>query len=186
MNPIKSCPHNLCDMVQSLSKSPSLDSFLTIKQDEITNIKFEGDGPLGILFMQNDDELMEVAGILENTVGNEYHELEIGMIVQKVNNFEYKDFLYENYMKLIGISWKIYGEITFEFTKPIKNDIQQFLLEINCESYYELFEELGAKTYDDLKYIEDTDLVNISKSDTLKIKSSIKKIHSEIFVMDSP
>ena len=40
MNPIKSCPHNLCDMVQSLSKSPSLDSFLTIKQDEITNIKF--------------------------------------------------------------------------------------------------------------------------------------------------
>ena len=184
MNPIKSCPHNLCDMVQSLSKSPSLDSFLTIK--ETISIQFEGDGPLGILFMKNDDELMEVTGILENTVGNEYHELEIGMIVQKVNNFEYKDFLYENYMKLIGISWKKYGEITFEFTKPIKNDIQQFLLEINCESYYELFKELGAKTYDDLKYIEDTDLVNISKSDKSKIKSSIKKIHSEIFVMDSP
>jgi hypothetical protein len=89
-------------------------------------------------------------------------------------------------MKLIGISWKNYGNITFEFTKPIKNDIEQFLLEINCESYYELFEELGAKTYEDLKYIEDTDLVNISKSDKLKIESSIKKIHSEIFVMDSP
>ena len=76
--------------------------------------------------------------------------------------------------------------ITFEFTKPIKNDIEQFLLEINCESHYELFEELGAKTYEDLKFIEDTDLAGISKSDKSKIESSIKKIHSEIFVMDSP
>jgi len=183
MNRSNSIQSNMNTTDHTISKSPSLDSFLNIV--ETITIDFEGDGNLGILFNKVDDNMV-VVGIKKYTVANEYYDLKIGMIVNRVNKYEYKDFIYENYMKLIGMSWKKYGEITFEFTKPIKNDIQQFLLEINCESYYELFEELGAKTYDDLKYIEDTDLVNISKSDTLKIKSSIKKIHSEIFVMDSP
>jgi hypothetical protein len=193
MNHVKSCPSMLCEMEQiscptsmlnSISKSPSLESFLTIKQDEITTIQFEGDGPLGILLIKKNG-LMEVCGIVENTVANEYYDLKIGMIVNKVNNFEYKDFNYENFIKLFAMTWNNYGEMTIEFIKP-KNEIIDFLEEIDCLKHYTLFEELGAKTYEDLKYIESTDLSDIDIVDKSKIKSSIKKIHSEIFEFDSP
>jgi len=126
MNPIVSCPANMCDMDQhnqpefhpQLSKSPSLDSFLNIK--ETVSIHFEGDGPLGIYFNLNDDDLIEITNILESTVASEYIELDVGMIVEKVNNYRANDFIYENFMKLIGMTWKNYSEITIELQNQLK------------------------------------------------------------------
>ena len=192
MNPIVSCPANMCDMDKydqpefhpTLSKSPSLDSFLNIKEN--VSIHFEGDGPLGIYFNLNDKGLIEVTDILEGTAASEYFKLEVGMIVEKVNNYHTYDFIYENFMKLIGIIWTNYSEITIEFTKPIKNEIHLFLEKINCSDHYDFFYDLGAKTLEDLVFVEEGDLKDMSKIDKCKITSSIKKINSEVFDMDSP
>jgi len=45
---------------------------------------------------------------------------------------------------------------------------------------------LGAKTLEDLVFVEEGDLKDVSKIDKRKITSSIKKINSEVFDMDSP
>jgi len=188
MNPIVSCPANMCDMDKydppTLSKSPSLDSFLNIKEN--VSIDFEGDGPLGIYFNLNDKGLIEVTDILKNTVADEFYEVEVGMIVEKVNNYSPDEFIYENFMKLIGVTWNKYNEITITFIKPKKNEIQIFLEQINCLNHYDLFVDLGAKTLEDLEFIEEGDLKDVSKIDKRKITSSIKRINSEVFDMDSP
>tara|TARA_B100000424_G_C22908518_1_gene483292 strand:+ start:896 stop:1420 length:525 start_codon:yes stop_codon:yes gene_type:complete len=168
----------------SLSKSPSTDSFF--KQKEYITIEFEGDGNLGIFFKKNKKNKMEVSNIKNGTVANEYYELHIGMTVNKVNEYYFKDFEYDKFMKLIGIIWNKYHEITIEFYIPdiCDNEIYKFLQSINCEMYYDIFEKLGAHNKSDLIYIENDDLVNIEDNDRKKIMKTIKRVESDIFEFD--
>lgn len=168
----------------SLSKSPSTDSFL--KQKEYVTIEFEGDGNLGIFFKKNKKNQMVVTNIKNGTVANEYYELHIGMTVNKVNEYYYKDFEYDNFMKLIGILWNKYNKINIEFCKLdiCDNEIYKFLQSINCEMYYDIFEKLGAISKSDLIYIENDDLLDIDDDDREKIMKTIKRVESDIFEFD--
>ena len=58
-----------------LKKSPSLNELN--KKSEV-EIEFEGDGKLGIIFSNIDDNIV-VTRILPNTVADEYYELKINM-----------------------------------------------------------------------------------------------------------
>ena len=168
----------------SLSKSPSTDSFL--KHKEYVTIEFEGDGNLGIFFKKNKKNQMEVTKIKNNTVANEYYELHIGMTVNKVNEYYFKDFDYDNFMKLIGIIWNKYHMITIEFCIPdiCDNEIYKFLQSIDCEIYYDIFEKLGASSKLDLIYIENDDLLDINDNDRKKIMKTIKRVESDVFELD--
>ena len=175
---------NIVIEVSSLSKSPSTDSFL--KQKEFINIEFEGDGNLGIFFKKNAKNQMEVVNIKKRTVSNEYYELRIGMTVNKVNEYYYKNFDYDNFMKLIGILWNKYHIINIEFCKSdiCDNEIYKFLQSINCEMYYDIFEKLGASSKLDLIYIENDDLLDINDNDRKKIMKNIKRVESDVFELD--
>lgn len=175
---------NLVMEGSSLSKSPSTDSFL--KQKEYVTIEFEGDGNLGIFFKKNKKNQMEVTNIKKGTVANEFYQLRIGMIVNKVNEYYFKDFEYKNFMKLIGIIWNKYHMITIEFCIPdiCDNEIYKFLQSINCEMYYDIFEKLGASSKLDLIYIENDDLLDIDDDDREKIMKTIKRVESDVFELD--
>ena len=184
MNRSKSIQSNMDTINHTISKSPSLDSFLNIK--ETVKIEFEGDGNLGIFFDKNKDNKIEVVGIKKLTLADEYYQLKVGMIVNKVNDYKYDDFLYENYMKLIGLLWNKNHKLTIEFIEPElnDNDIYVFLKSIDCEQHYSLFQDLGAKTKDDLSFVEDGDLLHIDKTDRTKIMKSIKRVESDVFDFD--
>lgn len=168
----------------SLSKSPSTDSFL--KQKEYVTIEFEGDGNLGIYFKKNSKNNMEVNKIKNGTVANEYYELRIGMTVNKVNEYYFKDFDYDDFLKLIGVLWNKNNNITIEFCLPnmCDNEIYRFLQSIDCEKYYDIFEKLGAYSKLDLIYIESDDLVDIENNDKEKIMKTIKRVESDVFELD--
>ena len=168
----------------SLSKSPSTDSFL--KKKEYITIDFEGDGNLGIFFKKNKKNQMEVTNIKKGTVANGFYQLHIGMTVNKINEYYFKDFEYDNFMKLIGIIWNKYHEITIEFCIPdiCDNEIYKFLQSINCEMYYDIFEKLGASSKLDLIYIESDDLIDIENNDREKIMKTIKRVESDVFELD--
>ena len=129
---------------------------------------------------------MEVTNIKKGTVANEYYELHIGMTINKVNEYHIKDFEYENFMKLIGIIWNKYHEITIQFSNPdiSDNEIYKFLQSINCEMYYDIFEKLGARNKSDLIYVENDDLVDINDDDREKIMKTIKRVESDVFELD--
>jgi hypothetical protein len=167
----------------SLSKSPSTDSFF--KKKEYVTIEFEGDGKLGIHFKNNKNK-MEVTNIKNGTVANEYYELHIGMTVNKVNEYNIKDFEYDNFMKLIGILWNKYHMITIQFciSDIYDNEIYKFLQSINCEIYYDIFEKLGARNKSDLIYVENDDLADINDDDRKKIMKTIKRVESDVFELD--
>lgn len=176
---------NDCEMEGlSLSKSPSTDSFLKIK--EYITIEFEGDGNLGIYFKKNRKNNMEVSKIKNKTVANEYYELRIGMTVNKVNEYYFKDYSYKKFLKLIGTLWNKNNEITIEFSIPdmCDNEIYRFLQSIDCEMYYDIFEKLGAYSKLDLIYIQNSDLVDIENNDREKIMKTIKRVESDVFELD--
>ena len=129
---------------------------------------------------------MEVTNIKKGTVANEFYQLRIGMIVNKVNEYYFKDFEYKNFMKLIGIIWNKYHMITIEFCIPdiCDNEIYKFLQSINCEMYYDIFEKLGASSKLDLIYIENDDLLDIDDDDREKIMKTIKRVESDVFELD--
>lgn len=168
----------------SLPKSSSADSFL--KLQEYKTIEFEGDGTLGIYLNKNDKNLMEVSKIKNGTVANEYYELKLGMTINKVNEYYFKDYSYEKFLKLIGTLWIKNNKITIEFCLPDMNDneIYKFLQSINCEKYYDIFEKLGAYNKSDLIFVEDDDLIEINFDDRKKIMNTIKRTYSDIFDFD--
>lgn len=83
-----SFPNDL-NNVSELKSSPSLDSFLTNAKTNI--IEFEGDGELGIIFQNIDNDII-VYNIKKGTVANEYYELELDMKLIKVNSFLVENF----------------------------------------------------------------------------------------------
>jgi len=195
MNRNKSVPGNLHTLdIPVISKSPSLDNLL--ERQNITTIDFEGDGPLGIMFT-NIDEEMVITKIMNGTVASEYYGIEPGMIVNKINYHFAEEYTYRELMKLLGASWKNDSRIEIQFIKKT-DEIYKFLKIIKCEQYTSIFYDLGAITEDDLNFIEYDDILNIPITDRTKIAKvlnikiedikieDMKKNDSEIFYMDSP
>lgn len=167
-----SFPNDL-NNVSELKSSPSLDSFLTNTKTNI--IEFEGDGELGIIFQNIDNDII-VYNIKKDTVANEYYELELDMKLIKVNSFLVENFSYIETIKLIDTIWYKNNKIELELIQ-MKNKVFKFLEDNNLSEYYYIFKELGAKTIDDFKYIEYGDLMNIPY---LKRNELCKKINVNI------
>ena len=141
-------------------------------------IEFEGDGPLGIVF-ENINELMSIQSIMKGSVASEYYELEIGMNVIQINDISCRGLGYIKTMKCLGKLWRSNSSVTlhFEYENPndwindaIRSPVYLFLKSIDCEEFYGNFNELGAKTLEDLRFVETGDLVKMNMS-LIKIRS---------------
>jgi len=135
-------------------------------------IEFEGDGPLGIVFTMN-NELLSIKSIMKGSVASEYYELEIGMNVIQINDTSCRGLGYVKVMEYLGTLWRTNSSVTLHFeyenpndliNDPIHNPVYQFLEGIDCEEFYGNFDELGAKSLEDLKFIENDDLVKMNMS----------------------
>jgi hypothetical protein len=135
-------------------------------------IEFEGDGPLGIVFTMN-NELLSIKSIMKGSVASEYYELEIGMNVIQINDISCRGLGYVKSMECLGKLWRSNSSVTLHFeyenpndliNDPIHSPIYQFLKGIDCEELYGNFNELGAKTLEDLRFIENDDLVKMNMS----------------------
>mgnify|MGYP003691518135 FL=1 len=129
-------------------------------------IEFEGDGPLGIVFTMN-NELLSIKSIMKGSVASEYYELEIGMNVIQINDISCRGLGYVKSMEYLGKLWRSNSSVTLHFeyenpndliNDPIDSPVYQFLENIDCEEFYSHFDELGAKTLEDLRFIENDDL----------------------------
>lgn len=158
-----------------------------LKQNTI-EIEFEGDGPLGIRFI-NEDKKAIVSGIVENTVASEYYQLEENMIVIGIEDYNCKHISYKDIMDLIASRWKIHSkiQIIFEIVPPdlslnITCPVYNFLVDNNSEQYYQKFITLGANTISDFEFIEYSDLLKmkIPESECKILFENIKKI-SQVF-----
>jgi hypothetical protein len=135
-------------------------------------IEFEGDGPLGIVFTMN-NELLSIKSIMKGSVASEYYELEIGMNVIQINDISCRGLGYVKSMECLGKLWRTNSSVTLHFeyenpndliNDPIHSPVYQFLEGIDCEEFYGNFDELGAKSLEDLKFIENDDLVKMNMS----------------------
>jgi len=134
-------------------------------------IEFEGDGPLGIVFTTTSDKLLSIKSIMKGSVASEYYELEIGMNVIQINDISCRGLGYVKTMECLGELWRNNSSVTLHFeyentndliNDPIHSPVYQLLESIDCEEFYGDFDELGAKTTEDLKFIENDDLVKMN------------------------
>ena len=135
-------------------------------------IEFEGDGPLGIVFTMN-NELLSIKSIMKGSVASEYYELEIGMNVIQINDTSCRGLGYVRAMECLGKLWRTNSSVTLHFeyenpndliNDPIHSPVYKFLEGIDCEEFYGNFDELGVKSLEDLKFIENDDLVKMNMS----------------------
>ena len=136
-------------------------------------IEFEGDGPLGIYFIDNENGA-RVRSISEDTVASEYIELEEEMIVTKIEKYDCKYMSYSDIMGIIGVRWRKYSRVNIEFEYEVTDEVTDkvtdevttcsvyiFLERNNCSEFYDDFVDLGVRDREDFKYIEYQDLVNM-------------------------
>jgi len=172
-----------------------------------TDIHFEGDGILGIEYEERDGRAV-VIGVREGTVSSEYFDLQEGMIVEGYNHIDCSKMNYRVLMIKMMEEWSKTSEIMITFEREMNSDeyteieseeeiiylneiVYQFLEENECCEYYDQFIELGAKTLEDLEYIEYSDLEDMNmpqiqrrklfKNIKLKISPSLRKSVSDVF-----
>lgn len=163
------------DMRKS-SSEPLLSSEVTIE--------FEGDGPLGIVWGNSENDAY-VVGITDGTVADEEIDLGIGYKLMQVGDYNCSHISYSDIMNLIRLKWQKFSQITLTFYTDTSDldfadsddssdegqdedqglleecPIYEFLRRHNVESFYGNFKELGALHLEDLEYIEYQDLVNM-------------------------
>jgi hypothetical protein len=138
-----------------IKKSKSLSDIQ--KYDFIFEEFFEGDGPLGISFINKDDKVI-IRNIIKGSVADETYGLYTGMIVSTVNNIDIELYSYNQILDMINTSWYKESSVDIQFKKPIYNDLLKMLVKHNLLNYYDNFIELGARTTGDFDYIEMSDL----------------------------
>jgi len=153
------------------SSEPLLSSELTIE--------FEGDGPLGIVWGNRENDAY-VVKINSGTVADEEFDLKIGYKLIQIGDYNCSHISYSDIMNLIRLKWQKFSQITLTFytdTSEIGSSseeeseeelgileecsIYEFLRRHNAESFYNNFKELGASCLEDLEFIEYQDLVNM-------------------------
>lgn len=172
------------DKQRDIKKSKSESSLLTLDQN--IEIEFEGDGPLGIIF-ENNDNIAYVKHIKNRTVASEEYKLKIGLKLIKIGSYDCAKSNYIDNMNLIKLSWYRFNKLKLTFEEIDSSSesdteieykecpIYSFLERNNCQSYYKDFVLLGAKTLEDLSFIEYQDLINMKMSSEKR-----KKIFEEI------
>jgi hypothetical protein len=163
------------DSPPPLRNSISLDNLQDLENEFYFEEFFEGDGPLGIKFFEDNIGNIIVKRIESETVAAEYFGLVTEMILVSVNgvSVEGKD----NTMTLQSINriWKQKNEIMLKFKKPIYQEVIRALNDKNLLKYYDKFVELGAKSFSDFEFVEYSDLVGMEMS--VKERERFKKIN---------
>jgi hypothetical protein len=144
---------------------------------EVT-IEFEGDGPLGIVWGNRENDAY-VVKITNGTVASEEFDLKIGYKLTQIGEYNCSHISYSDIMNLIRLKWQKFSQITLTFytdTSELYSSsdeededeelleecpIYEFLRRHNAESFYNNFKELGASCLEDLEFIEYQDLVNM-------------------------
>lgn len=146
---------------------------------EVT-IEFEGDGPLGVVWGNRENDAY-VVKINKGTVAAEEIDLEIGYKLIQIGDYNCSHISYSDIMNLIRLKWQKFGQITLTFyteTGHLESSeseeesdeekeilqgcpIYEFLRRHIAESFYENFKELGASRLEDLEFIEYQDLINM-------------------------
>jgi hypothetical protein len=76
-------------------------------------------------------------------------------------------------MECLGKLWRSNSSVTLHFeyenpndliNDPIDSPVYQFLEGMDCEEFYGNFDELGVKSLEDLKFIENDDLLKMNMS----------------------
>lgn len=164
-------PVHTSDMRKS-SSEPQLSPEVTIE--------FEGDGPLGIVWSNKENDAY-VVGITDGTVAGEEIDLRIGYKLVQIGDYNCSHISYSDIMNLIRLKWCKFSKITLTFyTDTSESDlsdsddssneeqgileeclIYKFLRRHNAEIFYENFRQLGSSSLEDLEFIEYQDLVNM-------------------------
>ena len=200
-NELSTLDEDETDSVPCLSMKKSASEPLLQLDPDIT-IEFEGDGPLGIVWVNNENDAY-VGKIADRTVASEEINLKVGLKLILVGDYNCTHISYSDTMNLIRLKWQKFSHIKLTFstdslytssgsdsdseeeieiykTSEDKDcHIYSFLLRHGAESFHKDFKELGARQYDDLEYIEYQDLVNM-KMDTKSRQSISEELQLQV------
>lgn len=130
---------------------------------------FEGDGPLGIEFIESNQKII-VKNIKHGTVAAETYGLNRGMELVDVNNNDITKKSFDNVMKMINKYWDDDSRVYLKLKKIIIPEVSKILNQNDLLKYYDEFIELGAKSLEDFEYVEREDLVTMgmNKSEIIR------------------
>lgn len=126
---------------------------------------FEGDGPLGIEFIETNQKII-VKKITQGTVADETYGLNRGMELVDVNNVNIANKSFEKVMMMIKSSWDTESRVFLKFKKIIIPEVSKILNQNDLLKYYDEFIELGAKCLEDFEFVEHADLVKMGMNNT--------------------
>lgn len=172
-----------------------------LQLDPDITIEFEGDGPLGIVWVDNENDAY-VEKIKLGTVASEEINLKVGLRLIQIGDYNCAHISYSDIMNLIRLKWQKFRQIKLTFSTDSlytsssgtdddsDNDSDEIAENTNCpiyaflekhsaESFYDDFKELGARKYDDLEYIEYQDLINM-KMGTKSRESMSKELNLQM------
>ena len=159
MNKSKSSPQLTSVGCPEMKKSVSLCDLQDVANKFYFEELFEGDGPLGIVFMEKEGTTV-VKSITEMTVAAETYGLQNEMVLLEIDGETVSD--YRHSMKRIHELWVTNSRLTLYFKRKIYPEVSKSLNEHNLFHYYDDFVDLGAKTLDDLKFVEYGDLMQMN------------------------
>lgn len=171
MNKSKSFPCLDEEKVNPMKKSTSLCSLSS--SDFFFEDFFEGDGPLGIEFIENQNGEIIIKKIIDKTVASETYGLYTHMVLIDINNKDIRDKSFESVMKLINKCWDKDNLIYMKFKKQIYPEVSKALNDNNLIKFYDNFVELGAKNLSDFEFVEYGDLIkmNMNRSEIENFKN---------------
>jgi len=160
MNKSKSSPLLTSVGPPVLKTSISLSDLQGAKNDFYFEEFFEGDGSLGIVFMESDG-FPVVKSITRGTVASETYGLQREMILLEINGKSVKRDRYGRSLTKIKRAWSADSYVHLKFKKKIFPQISKTLNEHDLFHFYGNFIELGAKEMIDFEFVEYGDLIKM-------------------------
>ena len=165
MNKSQSVPVKLCQIdVNPLRKSSSVSDLDETSSEFFYEDFFEGDGPLGIKFIDVNGETL-VRSITSGTVAAEYYDLKTEMMLVGIGTKDVTKKSFTNKMRMLEDEWGQKNMVYLKFKKKVYTEVIQLLNEKDLLKYYDQFVDLGAKSLDDFEYIEREDLIKMNFSE---------------------
>jgi hypothetical protein len=158
MNKCQSLPLITEETVSSIRKSFSNEDFQ--QSDYYFEDFFEGDGPLGLEFVESYHKIV-IKKIATRTVAAETYGLIRGMELVNVNNTDITTKSFHRVISMIRSSWEKNSRVYLKFKKIIIPEVSKILNQNDLLKYYDEFIELGAKSQVDFEYVEYGDLVKM-------------------------
>lgn len=163
MNKSKSSPNLTSVGAPQLRASISLCDLREIDNSFYFEEFFEGDGPLGIIFVERETCAI-VKKISPGTVAAETYGLQVEMVLLEINGNPVSELSYSRTLKKIKTEWVNNNYVHLKFKKKMYPDVSAELNRYNLFHYYDSFVELGAKELVDFNFVVYSDLVKMGMS----------------------